>query len=256
MSYLWRLVGCAPGRFGALAWRAMESARRLGRCAQRSVAMIRMFRRLRLPTVQIIGLASFHLYLHRRVRDVKTPFDVADHLPHDLLSLPDALFGHHDVTAARHDARTDHPHVEIVDVEYPRHRLDRGDDAGHVGAGWRAFEQNRRALAENAEAAPQNEHGDQHRHNRIGCHAARDSHNHARDHDAERRDRVAHHVYVRAPHVHIVLGGPVKPHADDNVDDDTGEGDADHEPAVWRLGEAKTRDRLPCDPERNDGERD
>ena len=48
----------------------------------------------------------------------------------------------------------------------------------------------------------------------------------------------------------------MQPQADDDVDDDGDEGDADHEPAVRGLGRAEASDRFPHDPQRNRPERE
>ena len=109
--------------------------------AQRSVAMIRVFRRLRLPTVQIIGLASFHLHLHRCMRDVEAPPENFDDCTKDLLAFPDALFGDDDVAAAGDHSRADHPHVKIVHVQDAGDAFNHGDDGRHIGACRRAFEE-------------------------------------------------------------------------------------------------------------------
>ena len=119
-----------------------------------------------------------------------------------------ALLRDDDVAAAGDDSGTDHPHVKVVHVEHARRRFDRGDHGGHVGSRRRALEKNRRAVAEDPVAAPEDECRDQHRHNRIRDGAARDRHDDAGDHDAERRHGIAHHVDVGAAHVDVVLWSP------------------------------------------------
>ena len=70
--------------------------------------------------MHVTRLASLHLDLHGGVRDVETVLELTDDLSHDLLALPNALLGDDDVAAAGDDARADHPHVQIVDVEHAR----------------------------------------------------------------------------------------------------------------------------------------
>src|SRR5919108_4342198 len=93
-----------------------------------------------LDAVHVVGTASLDFDLYGRMRDMKTMLYVVHDGADDLLSFPDALLGDHDVAAAGDDAGTDHPHVQIVDVEHARDRLDRGNHRRHVGAGRRALE--------------------------------------------------------------------------------------------------------------------
>ena len=61
---------------------------------------------------------------------MKSVFDIVHDRAQHLLSFPDALLGHDDVAAAGDDTRTDHPDVQIVNIEDAAHALDRRIRAG------------------------------------------------------------------------------------------------------------------------------
>ena len=84
----------------------------------------------------------------------------------------------------------------------------------------------------------------------------RHRHQHAGDHDAERRDRVAEHVQIGAADVEVVLRAAVQPDADHEIQDDRGRGHADHHDAVGGLRLTDSGDRFPADDDRNHQERD
>jgi hypothetical protein len=68
--------------------------------------------------VHVIGLTPFDFHLDGRVRDAKLVLEIVCHGAEHLLSLSNALLGDDDVAAAGDDAGTNHPYMEIVDVEH------------------------------------------------------------------------------------------------------------------------------------------
>src|SRR3954449_3970923 len=110
--------------------------------------------------VHVGGIAALDLHLNRGMGDVEPLFDVAHDRAKHLLALPHALLRHDDVAAAGDDARTDHPDVQIVDVENAVDVLHRGNHGGHVRAGRRALEEHGGAFAEHAVAAVEDQGGD------------------------------------------------------------------------------------------------
>jgi len=85
---------------------------------------------------------------------LKSVLELTDDPSYDLLALANALFADEQMAAARDNARADHPHVEIVNVEHAPDTTNGGNHGGHVCAGWRSLEKDRRAVAADLVAAP------------------------------------------------------------------------------------------------------
>ena len=92
----------------------------------------------------------------------------------------------------------------------------------------RTFHENVGRLAENAPRRVENKPGDQHGHKWVGEGPSRCFDQHAGEHDAKRRQRIASHVDIGRTGVKGVLAFALQKRGDDCVHKDAERGDPDH----------------------------
>ena len=145
------------------------------------------------------------------------------------------------VRRQRRKTTADRPDVQVVHVGHVRHGEHRLPDLARLGR--RDLEQDPRRLAQQQEARPEDQPGDDEARNRVGAVPAGGQHDRACDRRAGEGGEVGRDVQERAAHIQALGARPVQQRGGDQVDGDPGERDRQHQAAahLGRVDEAAHR---------------
>src|SRR5690606_35844280 len=163
--------------------------------------------------------------------------------------------GDHDVTPHGRVAAGERPYVQVVDFLDAGYGPERGMHVAEVDVAGDGLEQDVDGLADEAPGADEDQECDNDGYDRVGRHPAGEEDDESGGDGADGAEQVAEHVEVCAPEVEVVAGGGVEQECGDDVDDQPGSGDAEHQCALNVLRLSEPRVCLPQDDERYDDER-